>query len=207
MLLEASWKWNMHQIYHFIVICPYICWSLHHFAYLSADGWNMNIDLHETLDSQLQRMFDLALLPFSPCCLHKVHKSYYKGILVYGTQVETVTFDLHSWFKIAPCKREDFMQVAAELQDKEILRKFFYIIKHFFTAILKHAGWHCYHHCRRWRKGWNSVKSTILFTFYYAKSLIKLLQLTNVMFALNIISWKKKISSFKLHFWSMSAPH
>ena len=68
-------------------------------------------------------MFDLGLLPFSPCCLHKVHNSYHKGILVYGTQVETVAFDLHSWFKIAPCKREDFMQVVAELQGEEILRK------------------------------------------------------------------------------------
>ena len=43
--------------------------------------------------------------------------------MVYGTQVETVAFDLRSWFKIAPCKREDFMQVVAELQDEEILRK------------------------------------------------------------------------------------
>ena len=113
--------------------------SLDGFTNLSTDGPNINIGLHRRLDSQLQEMLHPGLLPFNSCCLHKVHNGYHKGILVYGTEIENLLFDLHSWFKIAPCKREDFMQVAAELQDKEIF-KFFHIMKHFFTFILKHAG-------------------------------------------------------------------
>ena len=65
----------------------------------------------------------LSLLPFNPCCLHTFHNGYHNRILVYGTEVE-MGFDFHSWFKIAPYKREDFMQVAAKLQDKEIFQVF-----------------------------------------------------------------------------------
>ena len=95
-----------------------------HFANLSTDGPNINISLHRRLDSQLQEILHPGLLPLNPCCLHKVHTGYHKGILVYGTEVENLAFDLHSWFKIAPCKRDDFMHVAAELQDKEIFQVF-----------------------------------------------------------------------------------
>ena len=45
---------------------------------------------------------------------------------MYGTEVEKLAFDLHSWFKIAPCKCEDFMQVAAEIQEKHIFQVFSY---------------------------------------------------------------------------------
>ena len=69
-------------------------------------------------------MLHPGLLPFNQCCLHKAHNIYDKGILVYGTEVENLTFDLNSWFKIAPCKSENSMQVAAELQDKQIFQVF-----------------------------------------------------------------------------------
>ena len=98
--------------------------SLDHFANLSTDGLNINIGLHRRFDIQLQEILHPGLLPFNPCCLHKVCNDYHKEILVYGTDVENLAFDLHSWFKKDPCKREDFMQVAAELQDKEIFQVF-----------------------------------------------------------------------------------
>lgn len=69
-------------------------------------------------------MFHPGLLPFNQCCLHKVYNGYHKEILVYGTEVENLTFDLNSWFKVALCEHEDFMQVAAGLQNKEIFQVF-----------------------------------------------------------------------------------
>ena len=43
-----------------------------------------------------------GLLLFDPCVLHKTHGSFHKGILQYGQDVEHLSFELHSWFKIAP---------------------------------------------------------------------------------------------------------
>ena len=42
----------------------------------------------------------------------------------YGQDVEHLSFELHSWFKIAPCKREDFMQVAVEFSSEIIFTYF-----------------------------------------------------------------------------------
>ena len=44
--------------------------------------------------------------------LRKTHGDFHKGILQLGQDVEHLSFELRSWFKIVQCKREDFMQVA-----------------------------------------------------------------------------------------------
>ena len=113
--------------------------SLDRFANLSTGGPNINIGLYQTLDSQLQEMLHSGLLPFNPCCIHKVHNGYHKRILVYGTEVENFAFDLHSWCKIALWKREDFMQVAVKFQDKDI----FQVFLHNETLFYRHTetGW------------------------------------------------------------------
>ena len=56
--------------------------------------------------------------------LQKTHGGFHKVILQYGRDVEHFSFELHSWFKIAPCKREDFMQVAVEFQNEIIFTYF-----------------------------------------------------------------------------------
>ena len=38
-------------------------------------------------------------------------------------KIQNFTFELHAWFKISPCKREDFLQVAFELQSMEYFSK------------------------------------------------------------------------------------
>lgn len=43
--------------------------------------------------------------------LHTVHNGFNYGIVAYGNKVESLAIDLHGWFKIAPCKREDFQLV------------------------------------------------------------------------------------------------
>ena len=52
--------------------------------------------------------------------LHKTHGDFHKGILQFGQDVEHLSFELHSWFKIVQCKREDFIQVAVEFQNEII---------------------------------------------------------------------------------------
>ena len=55
---------------------------------------------------------------------------------MHGTEVENLAFDFHSWFKIAPCKCEDFMQVVAELKDKQI----FQVFSHNEALFYRHTG-------------------------------------------------------------------
>ena len=77
-------------------------------ARLSTDGPNINIALHKRLDEKMKEEGHPGLLPFEPCVLHKAHGGFHKGLLQYVQDVEHLSFELHSWFKIAPCKREDY---------------------------------------------------------------------------------------------------
>ena len=67
-----------------------------------------------------KKKVNLFFLPFDPCVLHKTYVGFDKGILQYGQDVEHLSFELYSWFKITPCKREGFMQVAVEFQNEII---------------------------------------------------------------------------------------
>ena len=87
---------------------------------LSMDGPNINKSLHNKYSSYLEEKYNTGLIPFNSCPLHKCHNGFHKGILIYGKDVESLAFNLHAWFKIAPCKREDFMEVAAELQSTDV---------------------------------------------------------------------------------------
>ena len=39
---------------------------------------------------------------------------------MYGKEVESLACELHAWCKLSPYKYEDFMEVAAELQDARV---------------------------------------------------------------------------------------
>ena len=94
------------------------------FENLSTDGPNINKGLHNRLNKKLEEDLHPGLLPFDPCNLHKCHNGFHKDILEYGQEVESLAFNLNAWFKATPCKREDFMHVVAELQNKEIFEVF-----------------------------------------------------------------------------------
>ena len=80
------------------------------FANISTDGPNINKSLHKKLDSKLKESYlHPWLLPLNLCNLHKCHNTFHKGITIYGKDSENLTFWLHTWFKISPCKREDFL--------------------------------------------------------------------------------------------------
>ena len=95
--------------------------SAQEMASLPTDGLNINKALHRRLDEKMKEEGHPGLLLFDPCVLHKTHGGFHKGILQYDQDVEHLSFELHSWFKIAPCKREDFvvsMQVPVEVQNR-----------------------------------------------------------------------------------------
>ena len=99
--------------------------EMERFAHLSTDGPNITKSLHKLLDGHLKEVqLCKGLLGFNPCNLHKCHNGFHKGIVVYGKEVESLAFELHAWFKLSPCKREDFMEVAAELQDATVFAVF-----------------------------------------------------------------------------------
>ena len=79
-----------------------------------------NKSLHKKLDSKLKESYlHPGLLLFNPCNLHKCDNAFHKSITIYGKDSENLTFELHAWIKVSPCKREDFLQVAFELQSME----------------------------------------------------------------------------------------
>ena len=90
------------------------------FANLSTDGNNINMGLHQRLDQQLKENLHHGLIPFNPCVLHKVHTGFHNGLLEYGKDMVDLAFDLHGWFNIAPCKREDFIQAAVDFQNEAL---------------------------------------------------------------------------------------
>ena len=97
------------------------------FANISTGGPNIKKSLHKKLDSKLKESY-LSLpypgvLPFNPCNLYKCHNAFHKGITNYGKDSENLIFELHAWFKISPCKREGFPQVAFEFQNMEYFSK------------------------------------------------------------------------------------
>ena len=97
--------------------------SAQEMASLPTDGLNINKALHKRLDEKMKEEGHPGLLPFDPCVPHKTHGFFHKGILQYDEYVEHLSFELHSLFKIAPCKREDFvvsMQVPVEVQNRII---------------------------------------------------------------------------------------
>ena len=82
---------------------------------LSVDGPNINKSLWKKLDSHLKGKCLGGLLPLITCTIHIIHNGFRKGLNVYGQEAEELTFDLYYWFRMAPCKREDFRNLEEEL--------------------------------------------------------------------------------------------
>ena len=90
---------------------------------LSTDGPNINKSLWTKLNEKLISLGYHGLLPFVACVLHILHTAFHYGVKVYGTEAESHALDLHGWFKIAPCKREDIRDVAEEMGESSPLFK------------------------------------------------------------------------------------
>ena len=62
-----------------------------------------------------------GLLSFTPCMLHVVNNSFYKGIWT-EKHVEQLAFDLHRWFKANP-SQQDFINLSesTNIRDESLL--------------------------------------------------------------------------------------
>ena len=78
---------------------------------ISSDGPNINKSIWQLLNDSLTSRNFHGLLEFNPCTLRKIHNAFHKGIVILEQYVEGLVFDLHQWFKYAPCKEEDFVKL------------------------------------------------------------------------------------------------
>ena len=92
------------------------------FFNLSSDGPNINIAAWNLLNEVLKKSDHKGLLDLVTCTLHIVHNAFQKGINEYGQDSEQLSFDFHAWFRISPCKQEDFRNLSNDLNiDEEAL--------------------------------------------------------------------------------------
>ena len=89
---------------------------------LSSDGPNVNKAIWRLMNDHLKADGLPGLLPFIPCSLHVAHNGFRYGLKEYGSEVDQLCLDLFYWFKISPCKREDFLGV---LNDLDLEERFF----------------------------------------------------------------------------------
>ena len=91
----------------------------------SSDGPSINKKVHRLLNDELKKLGYKGVLPFIPCCLHVVHNAFHKGIAAMPYDIEQLPYNLHAWFKNAPCKEEDFRALADDtiLEDESLFMR------------------------------------------------------------------------------------
>ena len=89
------------------------------FFNLSSDGPNINLATWRILNEELKKSSHAGLLPLIVCTLHTMHTAFQKGISIYGEDCEQLAFDLNQWFKISPCKQEDFRNLSDDVKIEE----------------------------------------------------------------------------------------
>ena len=116
-ILKRYWSENCNEV------CTYYLTSLMFgrakaedlmFMSLQDDGPNINKAMWHLLNEELKKSKKMRLLPLLVCTIHTIHNGFHKGVDVYGQVCKQVAFDLHAWFKQAPCKQEDFRLLSDE---------------------------------------------------------------------------------------------
>lgn len=88
---------------------------------LSSDGPHINQKIWRLMNQGLLQEDKHGLLPLLVCNIHMVHNAFREGIQEFGEEAESLCFDLHAWFKIAPCKEEDFRSLGENISMDESL--------------------------------------------------------------------------------------
>ena len=83
-----------------------IKWEL--FCNISFDWPNVNKAMYKNFDQKLKDINFKGLLPYLSCTAHVVHNGFRKRKETLQNNADTLAFDLHPWFKAAPCQGEDF---------------------------------------------------------------------------------------------------
>ena len=87
---------------------------------ITSDGPNVNKTIWHNVNEWTKEAGYHGPLPLMPCNLHVVHNSFRKGLNAYGEDAEQLCLDLFYWFKLSPCKREDFRDIVEKLDFEEI---------------------------------------------------------------------------------------
>ena len=91
---------------------------------ISSDGPNINKTVWREIKDTLKKECFSGIMPQTTCCLHIVHNAFRKRLNMYGEESEELAFDMHYWFKNAPCKHETFLKLEQEM-DMEIHQNLF----------------------------------------------------------------------------------
>ena len=74
---------------------------------LSSDGPNVNKTIFGAVNTSLKGAGNPGMINIGTCNLHVVHNSFCKALGAYGTPVDDLAVDIHSFFKIS-ARRQDF---------------------------------------------------------------------------------------------------
>ena len=91
---------------------------------LSSDGPNVNKTIFRAVNTPLKGAGNPGMINIGTCNLHVVHNSFCKALEAYGTPVDDLAVDIHSFFKISSARREDFkfIQLEEEVETHTFLR-------------------------------------------------------------------------------------
>ena len=91
---------------------------------LSSDGPNVNKTIFRAVNTSLKGAGNPEMINIGTCNLHVVHNSFCKALEAYGTPVDDLAVDIHSFFKISSARREDFkfIQLEEEMETHTVLR-------------------------------------------------------------------------------------
>ena len=91
---------------------------------LSSDGPNVNKTFFRAVNTSLKGAGNPGMINIGTCNLHVVHNSFCKALEAYGTPVDDLAVDIHSFFKISSARREDFkfIQLEEEMETHTVLR-------------------------------------------------------------------------------------
>ena len=81
---------------------------------LSSDGPNVNKTIFRAVNTSLKGAGNPGMINIGTCNLHVVHNSFCKALEVYGTPVDDLAVDIHSFFKISSARREEFKFIQLE---------------------------------------------------------------------------------------------
>ena len=88
---------------------------------ISSDGPNVNKAIKANINTKLQGHFKRQLVDTGSCQLHVVHNTFRKGIEAYGEHVEHLCIDLFYFFKLSPCRQEDYGEIQQKLDLDEVV--------------------------------------------------------------------------------------
>ena len=91
---------------------------------LSSDGPNVNKTIFGAVNTSLKGAGNPGMINIGTCNLHVVHNSFCKALEAYGTPVDDLAVDIHSFFMISSARREDFkfIQLEEEVETHTFLR-------------------------------------------------------------------------------------